>query len=258
MASANNTAGFPRQDFSKGYNSFAGVDITAVFNGLEVGTLQAIAWNTTRERGPIYTIGHTDAVGIARGKRGIAGSMVFVTFDRNELLHAMNKTEFYADWDAMNLSQGKKQVDPGALQTYDSLSGRRASVLTGDQHLRLGQHTPSGDPTDSIQQRIGTQWRNQDRPGFFDGVKYASKAWYADQLMPFEITLLAANEYGKAMTRKIFGVEILNEGGGVSIDDLVLENQYSFIARHITPWMPATGGSTLNQRHSAAAPTTTK
>ena len=35
---------------------------------------------------------------------------------------------------------------------------------------------------------------------------------------------------------KIFGVEILNEGSGVSIDDAVTEMQATFVARFVEPW----------------------
>ena len=41
------------------------------------------------------------------------------------------------------------------------------------------------------------------------------------------------NENGAATTMKIFGVEILNEGSGVSIDDAVTEMQATFVARYI-------------------------
>jgi hypothetical protein len=36
---------------------------------------------------------------------------------------------------------------------------------------------------------------------------------------------------------KLYGVEILNEGGGVSIDDPVTEMQATFVARLAMPWM---------------------
>jgi hypothetical protein len=49
--------------------------------------------------------------------------------------------------------------------------------------------------------------------------------WYSDQILPFDITLSGANEYGAMCSAKIFGVEILNEGSGVSIDDAVTEMQ---------------------------------
>ena len=55
--------------------------------------------------------------------------------------------------------------------------------------------------------------------------------WYSDQALPFEITVVAANEYGAAASAKLFGVEILNEGWGMSIDDSVNEMQATFVAR---------------------------
>jgi len=54
--------------------------------------------------------------------------------------------------------------------------------------------------------------------------------WYTDQILPFDITLAAANEYGAAASAKIFGVELLNEGFGTSVDDSVLESQATFVA----------------------------
>jgi hypothetical protein len=34
----------------------------------------------------------------------------------------------------------------------------------------------------------------------------------------------------------IYKAEILNEGGGVSVDDLVIEESYTFVARGLSPW----------------------
>lgn len=59
--------------------------------------------------------------------------------------------------------------------------------------------------------------------------------WYSDQILPFDVTLAGANEYGAMCAAKIFGVEILNEGTGVSIDDAVTEGQATFVARSIEP-----------------------
>ena len=60
--------------------------------------------------------------------------------------------------------------------------------------------------------------------------------WYSDQVLPFDITLAGTNDLGAATSMKIFGVEILNEGSGVSIDDAVTEMQATFIARFVEPW----------------------
>jgi hypothetical protein len=63
------------------------------------------------------------------------------------------------------------------------------------------------------------------------GLKEPAKAWYSDQILPFDITISMCNEMGAGAALKLFGVEILNEGYGVSIDDAVSEMQATFFAR---------------------------
>ena len=65
--------------------------------------------------------------------------------------------------------------------------------------------------------------------------KQLATPWYSDQVLPFDITLSGANEYGAMCAAKIFGVEILNEGYGISIDDAVSEMQATFVARTVEP-----------------------
>jgi hypothetical protein len=65
------------------------------------------------------------------------------------------------------------------------------------------------------------------------GFKEPALPWYSDQVLPFDITVAAANEYGAAASAKLYGVEILNEGFGSSVDDSVLEMQATFVARSV-------------------------
>ena len=53
---------------------------------------------------------------------------------------------------------------------------------------------------------------------------------YSDQVLPFDVTLAGANEYGAMCAAKILGVEILNEGSGMSVDDAVSEETAMFVA----------------------------
>ena len=68
------------------------------------------------------------------------------------------------------------------------------------------------------------------------GFKEPALPWYSDQALPFDITMAAANEYGAPASCKLFGVEILNEGFGSSVDDSVLEMQATFVARSVA-WL---------------------
>ena len=64
-------------------------------------------------------------------------------------------------------------------------------------------------------------------------------AWYSDQILPFDVTLAFTNEYGSAAACKIYAIELLNEGYGISIDDAVSEMQATFVARGISPLQAA-------------------
>jgi hypothetical protein len=57
----------------------------------------------------------------------------------------------------------------------------------------------------------------------------------ADMLPPFDIVLTFANEFGVFSKMKIYGVTIVDEGGTMSIDDLITEQTYSFMAAGIQP-----------------------
>lgn len=74
---------------------------------------------------------------------------------------------------------------------------------------------------------------NADSHGF---LRDKTTPWYKDQIPPFDIILAMANEYGSLATMRILGVELLNEGFGTSVDDIVTEQSFNYIAREIEPW----------------------
>lgn len=194
------------------YNSFSGVDITAVFGSQVIGALQGISYSVTREKAPIYTMGSPDPRAFSRGKRGIAGSLIFTMFDRNALLEEMGGFKFAAE---------RNDPRPPGFSTLNEPTGSSiggATTLSGITQLTNVQEGELiGVPTSGAQ-------------------KAADKPWYTDQMLPFDVTLSAANEYGAVSVMRIYGVEILNEGYGVSIDDIVSEQQYTYVCRGIAPW----------------------
>lgn len=56
---------------------------------------------------------------------------------------------------------------------------------------------------------------------------------YPDQILPFNIVINGANEYGESTNMEIVGVELMQTGSGMSIDDVQTNEQYSFVAREI-------------------------
>lgn len=69
--------------------SFSGADLVATFANKAIGELQQISWAVQRDKAPVFTCGSPDARSFSRGKRGIAGSMVFAVFDHDSLVEAL-------------------------------------------------------------------------------------------------------------------------------------------------------------------------
>lgn len=82
-------ANMSSEQYTKTYTTFGGSDIVATFNGKVIGELQAITYSITREKVPVYTMGSAEPRSFSRGKRGIAGNLVFVTFNRDALLEEL-------------------------------------------------------------------------------------------------------------------------------------------------------------------------
>ena len=117
-------------------------------------------------------------------KRGIAGSVIFTLFDRDPL-------DFLA------------RQQTGAIETIGMYYAKASDLK---------------DP-DSYRSQIGDA-KLFTRNGLDLGIERRAVV-YSDQLLPFDITITAANEYGQMAVQRIYGVEILNSGAGVSVDDIV-------------------------------------
>jgi hypothetical protein len=57
----------------------------------------------------------------------------------------------------------------------------------------------------------------------------------ADMLPPFDIVLSFMNESGSFSKMRIYGVSIIDEGTTMSVDDLMTEQTYTYMARGIQP-----------------------
>jgi len=67
----------------------------------------------------------------------------------------------------------------------------------------------------------------------FDSNVYTSAL--IDQLPPVDILVSFANEYGQTSRMTIYGVEFVNEGQVMSIEDILTENVVNFVARDLDP-----------------------
>lgn len=195
------------ENYTKTYTTFSGCDIVPTFNGKVIGELQAITYSVSREKAPVYTMGSAEPRSFSRGKRGIAGTVVFTVFNRDALIEEFK--------DKLN---GEKL----GIQKYKA-EGSREFLSIQDWDAQMSSlASPNQDPNSDGK----TGGKVSDLVG-----KYAPV--YADEILPFDITITFANEYGQRAVLVIYGVELLNEGSGFSIDSVSTEKAYTFVARRI-------------------------
>ena len=70
---------------------------------------------------------------------------------------------------------------------------------------------------------------------FKDALLNKNYAPLSDMLPPFDVVLSFFNEYGLAAKMKIYGITIVDEGQTMSVDDLITEQTYTYMARGIQP-----------------------
>ena len=207
-------ANMSASEYMKTYTTFGGCDIVPTFNGKVIGEIQAITYSLTREKVPVYTMGSAEPRSFSRGKRGIAGNLVFISFNRDALL---------AELGDKAISKYKAN-DPAWLK--DQQSAQFISIEQWDHYMSgLASEGETNGETGTI-----GDTRNL--------VTDEAKPKYADEILPFDITISLANEYGNKAVTVIYGVEILNEGIGFSIDSPTSERAYTFVARSVDTMTP--------------------
>lgn len=215
-------------DLSRTYTSYSGVDIKVVINGKPAGSMQALSYAIQREKAPIYVMGSVDPISYSRGKRGIAGTMISLMMDKHFLHSDSFKGEQYL---------GDKDEMFASIQSEAALQDARG----GDGAVKLKLRDPAVTDIIGEQADVLTRGGGRDAARVYDLQNLSSNylvapVYYVDQILPFDIAIVAANEYGQSAQMRLYGCEILNEGSGFSIDDIVIENQMTYVCRTILPW----------------------
>lgn len=152
-------------------------------------------------------MGSPEPRSFSRGKRGIAGSLVFTVFDRDALISsfkAYNKNDKLQKFIGNDSESGYSPYS--SIDEWDRL-------MTSDDS--------DGSDLTVTNSTVGSI------------INPSAEIAYADEILPFDITITFANEYGQKAVVNIYGVELLNEGSGFSVDTVVAEKAYTFIARRV-------------------------
>ena len=178
-------ASMTTSEYTKTYSTFGGCDIVPVFNGKVIGEIQAITYSITREKVPVYTMGSAEPRSFSRGKRGIAGNLVFISFNRDALLAELG-----------DITISKYKANDAAFLA-DKNAAQFISIEQWDAYM-----SDLASNKDTAGQ-VGTIGATNNL------VTDEAKCHYADEILPFDITISLANEYGNKAVTVIYGVEIL-------------------------------------------------
>lgn len=212
--------------YRQSFNSFSGVDMQVMAGGHLIAEIQGISYTVTREKAPLYTMGSADPRSFSRGKRGIAGSMIFLVFDRSALLHSLQSSAYYLA-NAWELTDSQTEDTPAVPEQYIKQFAANEDGTIGTVSAGAGSTLAGVNPNASGGNFQGLR--------DFDG-KAIARARYQDQIPPFNIVISAANEYGHIARMEISNVEIMNCGSGMSIDDITTDESCTFVATSLVPW----------------------
>ena len=246
--------------------SFSGADLVATFANKVIGELQQISWAVQRDKAPVFTCGSPDARSFSRGKRGLAGSMVFAVFDHDALVTALqsvwneiapsamftaaaNTSHAMSEdfTNALDMIKWNNAVSAAALDESDgaaragygfSFGSTSAGYYTNEISAQTGPASNNIPTLDSDGYPNPDGWKDSGEkiniPAGFTSIR-GQNVIYADTLPPFDITLTFASEYGHTAFQKIYDVDILNESSGASVDTVVMARQVTWIARRLSP-----------------------
>lgn len=156
-------------------------------------------------------MGSPEPRSFSRGKRGIAGSLVFTVFDRDALIMALQ--------DHIKKEKTFHRIGNNTLE-YE-----RISVDEWDSKMK-----------DIALNGVGSASENAEK--VTRNISSAATPVYGDEIPPFDITISFANEYGQKASIVIYAVEILNESSGFSIDNVITEKACTFVARKVEYMKP--------------------
>jgi hypothetical protein len=209
-----------QNNYPQSMSSFSGSDLRAVLAGIQIGEIQQVAWSVVREKGGNFFLGDENPKSFSRGRRYIAGSMMFGFVGQEALI------------EGMRLEQARATGSNQSAGYYFAWNDASDDGETGGLDL---PGVDAADP-DNVQGDIEDRLRGARNPR-----SRHLRVRYADQVMPFNVTLAVANEYGAHARMAILGIEILNMESGFAIETMQADHRYSFLARELTPWVK--GGS---------------
>lgn len=145
----------------------------------------------------------------------MAGNLVFIVFNRDALLSELTTGPKISKFKG-NDTYTFEQNDEARFMSIEAWDAYMSNLASPNGFVGGGE--TGGTVTDLVND--------------------SATPVYADEILPFDITITLSNEYGKKAKITLYGVELLNEGMGFSIDSTTTEKAYTFVCRSVDSMEP--------------------
>jgi hypothetical protein len=193
----------------------------------QLGSIQTLSYQSYNSKEAVRSLGFKNVRGYARGSRTIAGTLMLNQLYTHVLDDVGTSTILNDTKGILTYSSGSivyvrnVPLDPKIREvvgeTYDSIES--PSVINRRHNFDF-----SWD-----QNTIGRQLKSSDLP-------------------PFDIIAIFVNEYGHVGKMVIYGVDLVTEGGVLSIEDIYTEVSMQYVARDIEYFHSETQAGTSQWR----------
>jgi hypothetical protein len=177
----------------------------------QLGSIQTLSYQSYNSKEAVRSLGFKNVRGYARGSRTIAGTLMFNQLYTHVLDDIGNRT-------IINDSKGILTHSSGRVTYY-----RNAPINPAIQEA-VGEEISFESP------RVLTKRHNFD---FSWDQNTIGRQLKASDLPPFDIIAIFVNEYGHVGKMIIYGVDLVTEGGVLSIEDIYTEVSMQYVARDI-------------------------
>ncbi len=177
----------------------------------QLGSIQTLSYQSYNSKEAVRSLGFKNVKGYARGSRTIAGTLMFNQLYTHVLDDIGNRT-------IINDSKGILTHSSGRVTYY-----RNAPINPGIQEA-VGEDVSFESP------RVLSKRHNFD---FSWDQNTIGRQLKASDLPPFDIIAIFVNEYGHVGKMIIYGVDLVTEGGVLSIEDVYTEVSMQYVARDI-------------------------
>jgi hypothetical protein len=226
-------------------STFSGHDLQVYFNEIKVGNVEAVSWTIQTETVSNHVMGRRDPVAFTQGKRVVVGSMVLQQFARHALLqqvfklhNKVNGLDIGTIGDLWNLSSGAPTNGVNLANGNVNTANTRGSNPLGVTSSFSNTDANNLGNLSNFRGLSAQDQQDQLRDQIIDAARFVrdTKVMYSDQIPPFDIALVGVNKSGAAARCLLHGIQITQETGGYSQNDMGNSVGMAFVALAVTPW----------------------